>query len=60
MTQKMDLQDKEDTKMAANMEEEDDMEGMDGRAKALTNLLKTSSVSPALGVQTSARPLTRL
>ena len=34
------------------VDEEDDMEEMDGKAKALTNLLKTSSVSSALALQT--------
>ena len=48
MVQKMDLQDREDKEMATNVDdEEDDMEGMDGKAKALTNLLKTSSVGSA-------------
>ena len=34
-----------------NAEDEDDMEDMDGKAKALTNLLKTSSVSCAVASQ---------
>lgn len=34
------------------MDEEDDMEGMDGKAKALVNLLKTSSVGSPLELQT--------
>lgn len=39
---------REDDKQAMVGAEDDDMEDMDGKAKALTNLLKTSSVSSAL------------
>ncbi len=38
----------ENSDKSMNDEDEDEMEDMDGRAKALTNLLKTSSVSTAL------------
>ncbi|ERF73907.1 hypothetical protein EPUS_05919 [Endocarpon pusillum Z07020] len=39
---------KEDNVEQKNAEDEDDMEDMDGKAKALTNLLKTSSVFVAI------------
>jgi hypothetical protein len=39
---------KEDNATQTNGDEEDDLEDVDDKAKALTNLLKTSSVSGAL------------
>lgn len=43
----MDQEDRDPDETANNVDDEDDMEGMDGKAKALTNLLKTSSVCDA-------------
>lgn len=42
---------KEDNMEQRDTEDEDDMEDMDGKAKALTNLLKTSSVSCTVASQ---------
>lgn len=42
---------KEDNVEQKNAGDEDGMEDMDGKAKALTNLLKTSSVSCAVASQ---------
>jgi hypothetical protein len=39
---------KEDNVTKTNGDEEDDLEDVDGKAKALTNLLRTSSVSSPL------------
>jgi hypothetical protein len=44
VAEKMDV-DHEGSREQMNVDDEDDMEDMDGKAKALTNLLKTSSVS---------------
>lgn len=47
MSDKLDQEPEEEHPDAMNKsdDEDDDMEDMDGKAKALTNLLKTSSVS---------------
>lgn len=45
MAWKMDKEIKDETEKPKDVDDADDMEDMDGKAKALTNLLKTSSVS---------------
>lgn len=48
---------KEEEEKSKNEVDEDNMEDVNGKAKALTNLLKTSSVSSALGDHRYAFPL---
>jgi hypothetical protein len=50
-------QEYQDDKDSMNGVDEDDMEDMDVKSKALTNLLKTSSVSSALASHRYSRPL---
>ena len=45
MAENQDKHSKDENEQLVEADDADDMEDMDGKAKALTNLLKTSSVS---------------